>query len=509
MRASTFWQFVAAWVSTQLLIWIAFAIAHDAIVSNMELDLQYRLETDSFVLEDHASRSLDGVVSSLEALAALTTRAEAVDPRKFSAKLRELRFDDVIIRSVSLADPQGRIIASSNLGNVGHPISAAVAKGIGPPAHPPRPGVRFGGSIAQRDLPAPEPRNETGHSIWLAWIDVKSPDLPGHRWVAAINSGFFVNFWTAATKGIGVQVALFDYSGQQLISMGPGPKASEALSRNLREALLTRDNGDLALDGSSEAWHIRYRASSRHPFAFVIAADRARQAGLAFKRTSVLRWSAIGGTVLATIAIAFAFNASSRYRRAVSLSHRLLQVAHTDPLTGLGNRRAFDESLQAALQRAGALGAPLALMILDLDRFKSINDRFGHPAGDAVLREVAGRWKALLRSDDFIARVGGEEFFAVLPDTGFNQAQAVARKLLEATREEPVPLPGTGTALPVTVSMGIVGLEVCPAQVDVESLIRAADAALYRAKERGRDQFVAVEWPPAGADANGPGGSPV
>jgi diguanylate cyclase (GGDEF)-like protein len=131
-------------------------------------------------------------------------------------------------------------------------------------------------------------------------------------------------------------------------------------------------------------------------------------------------------------------------------------------------------------------------MILDLDHFKSINDRYGHSAGDVVLKEMAGRWQALLRSNDLIARIGGEEFCVVLPGTGLGRAEAVALKLLEETRRVPVADPNQGALLPVTVSIGLLGFDTCPADAQLASLFMTADSALYRAKGGGRDRVVTV-----------------
>lgn len=107
-------------------------------------------------------------------------------------------------------------------------------------------------------------------------------------------------------------------------------------------------------------------------------------------------------------------------------------MAYRDPLTGLGNRKAFDEQLGQALLRAGSGGSELALLYLDLDRFKEVNDRFGHDIGDALLRTVAERVRSTLRQPDKAYRLGGDEFAVLLEDSQENNPQRLAERLLAA-----------------------------------------------------------------------------
>jgi diguanylate cyclase (GGDEF)-like protein/PAS domain S-box-containing protein len=161
---------------------------------------------------------------------------------------------------------------------------------------------------------------------------------------------------------------------------------------------------------------------------------------------------------------------------------RLVALARTDALTGLANHRAFRERLESDTARAARTGLPLSLVIIDLDRFKRVNDTWGHQAGDAVLREVARRLQASARRGDLPARIGGEELAWLLPDTGIAAARDAAERLRRAIRESPIPPVGT-----VTASLGVA--ELGPDGPD--DLVRRADAALYRAKEGGRDACVA------------------
>ncbi len=165
-----------------------------------------------------------------------------------------------------------------------------------------------------------------------------------------------------------------------------------------------------------------------------------------------------------------------------------LRLAMTDPLTGLHNRRYAEEQLAAIAGRARALGATFAVMVVDLDRFKAVNDVHGHAAGDAVLVEVARRLKATLRGDDLLARIGGEEFLVVLPGVGLAEAEAVAGRLCAAMQERGFVLP-SGRGLLLTASIGLaLGNDGAAAGEGVVSVIERADQALLRSKSAGRNQ---------------------
>ena len=169
---------------------------------------------------------------------------------------------------------------------------------------------------------------------------------------------------------------------------------------------------------------------------------------------------------------------------------RLSFLAETDPLTGLANRR----GLRAAMSRraAGDRGtAGCAVLLADIDRFKSINDTHGHEGGDAVLVGVAERLRSVMRRDDLIARWGGEEFLVVVDRTDDAQAVLVAERVRAAVAGQPILLGGTSIA--VTASIGVsVGTA---GEVQIDAAVARADAALYAAKNGGRNQ-VRLELPP-------------
>lgn len=172
------------------------------------------------------------------------------------------------------------------------------------------------------------------------------------------------------------------------------------------------------------------------------------------------------------------------------MENELKLLASTDPLTGADNRRSFFEKGGRQVLLARRHGRPLSLIILDLDRFKAINDQHGHHAGDQVLRAVAATCCQELRVTDIFGRLGGEEFGAVLPESGCQEAQEVARRLLTALRQAGALSQEQGGP-GFTASLGVACL--ADGDPDLEALMRRADQALYRAKETGRDRWMMAE----------------
>jgi len=166
-----------------------------------------------------------------------------------------------------------------------------------------------------------------------------------------------------------------------------------------------------------------------------------------------------------------------------------MRLAVTDPLTGLFNRRYAFPHMSRIAKKSNAAGSPFAVMVLDLDRFKRINDTYGHTTGDLVLKEVANRLRANVRSVDLIARIGGEEFLVVMPDTGLEAARIAAERLRRVTGATPVNMPGGGGSVGVTTSIGVsIGGTQGQVEVTVEAMVDRADQALLGAKSTGRNQ---------------------
>jgi diguanylate cyclase (GGDEF)-like protein len=165
--------------------------------------------------------------------------------------------------------------------------------------------------------------------------------------------------------------------------------------------------------------------------------------------------------------------------------HRIVErQARIDGLTGLANRRACEDQLAVELARAERFGGPLAIVITDLDDFKEINDRFGHPAGDVVLREFARTLEDGIRDVDLAARWGGEEFVLLLPGTDLDGAALVAERIRRALESRLVLAPD-GQPIPVTASFGVAAY---PDDSSSQALLAAADGALYEAKRAGKNR---------------------
>ncbi len=171
------------------------------------------------------------------------------------------------------------------------------------------------------------------------------------------------------------------------------------------------------------------------------------------------------------------------------LTGQLELLATTDNLTGLTNRRVFFERLGIEFRRAVRYHRPLSVIMADLDHFKTVNDRFGHPFGDLVLAVTAQALRGNVRESDVVARYGGEEFVLMLPETSRAEAMVVAEKLRAAIEAQDYTDGIQSTR--ITISLGVASLPES-APVDVEDLLRRADDALYAAKHGGRNRAVAA-----------------
>ncbi|MBD9469071.1 GGDEF domain-containing protein [Pseudoxanthomonas sp. PXM01] len=193
----------------------------------------------------------------------------------------------------------------------------------------------------------------------------------------------------------------------------------------------------------------------------------------------------MGMALLAVAPLTVASVNAARNRLLATLNH----AADHDALTGTLNRSAFMRRGRELAEHAQATGRPVVAMMLDIDHFKSVNDRHGHAAGDAVLTIFAQRMREHLRQDGLFGRFGGEEFAVLLPDLDTDDASTVAERLRHLA-SEPIPL-NDGRMLDVTVSVGLASLS-SPMRVDtLEQLLSQADAALYRAKAMGRNRVIA------------------
>ncbi|MGC4001232.1 MAG: GGDEF domain-containing protein [Anaeromyxobacter sp.] len=171
----------------------------------------------------------------------------------------------------------------------------------------------------------------------------------------------------------------------------------------------------------------------------------------------------------------------------------LAELVRRDALTGLANRRAFEEALRREVARARRAGDLLSVVAIDVDHFKNVNDEHGHAAGDQVLVEVAFRAASALRTEDLLARIGGEELAVLLPGATLPAAAEVAERIRRAVADRTVSVPDGEVA--VTVSLGCATL--APGESDPSSLVARADARLYDAKRAGRNRVVFATVPAA------------
>jgi diguanylate cyclase (GGDEF)-like protein len=167
----------------------------------------------------------------------------------------------------------------------------------------------------------------------------------------------------------------------------------------------------------------------------------------------------------------------------------LMELSNTDPLTHLSNRRFLMKTLEKELQRCERSQKPMALIMVDVDHFKPVNDTYGHQQGDVVLQTLADQMKAHLRDYDLAARFGGEEFALVLPETALTEAVQVAERLRIAISE--LRIPADHNEIRLTISLGVATYP-HPKVRTVDNLILEADRALYNAKEKGRNRVETI-----------------
>jgi diguanylate cyclase (GGDEF)-like protein len=204
---------------------------------------------------------------------------------------------------------------------------------------------------------------------------------------------------------------------------------------------------------------------------------------LAIVNGTVTDVTTMGEMILAMLLAALAIWAAVSQLRMLMYLYR---QATRDPLTGLNNRRLLMDRLAEEEQRAKRTGQPLCLMMMDLDKFKRVNDTYGHHAGDKVLQRFAKIARAAIRATDVIGRYGGEEFVVVLPNTSAEKGLEVAERLRKQV-EEDVILLGDGQEISATVSIGFAEMT---ASEDSAVMIERADVAMYSAKETGRNRIV-------------------
>lgn len=205
--------------------------------------------------------------------------------------------------------------------------------------------------------------------------------------------------------------------------------------------------------------------------------------------TSILQSSALQTlTFLATFSVVLVSSVGFVFMSRDRADENNRVLAALDPLTGVANRRSLIAALDRDVARAQRMREPMALMMVDIDHFKDVNDQYGHPAGDRVLCSVVNVLRQRVRAQDLVGRYGGEEFMVLLPDTGLVGAEQLARELCKAVEESRCPADGVpGPGIAVTVSIGVFGGRLESGD-SWDMLIAAADRALYQAKNNGRNR---------------------
>ncbi len=252
-----------------------------------------------------------------------------------------------------------------------------------------------------------------------------------------------------------------------------------------------RGGADAAAAALTETERVAADASTVLERAIVALTDQVNERSSARIRVGVrlrryVGWFVAGSVVVLTLLFIAFRRAQARERAALK---RIEWLAHFDSVTALPNRALLSDRLAQEVARARRAEQPFAVLLFDLDGFKDVNDTWGHAAGDRVLTLVAERARKCMRASDTLGRLGGDEFLAILPETGVEGAVAVAEKLRVAL-SDPYDLDGARARVGVSV-----GVSLFPANGDgSDTMLRAADAALYRAKREGKDRVrVATE----------------
>jgi diguanylate cyclase (GGDEF)-like protein len=289
-----------------------------------------------------------------------------------------------------------------------------------------------------------------------------------------------------------IMARTLEHAGYSVVEAGDGVEALEVYAKTPVPVVVT-DIAMPRLDGLGLLE--RLRGSRPSPEVVLLTAKRADDAAAAIQALRLGAHDYLSKDAAEGEALVLAVRRAAERRRLIDENQALLEelrrLCLTDPVTSVSNRRAFDESLRQDIARARRSGGPLALVILDLDHFKRVNDGHGHPVGDEVLRAFAARLRTWAREGDRVFRHGGEEFALLLGDTDLEGAATLAARIVEATAAEPFAV--SSGSIDITCSAGAASLH---HEDDVGGVMLStrADEALYRAKREGRNR--ACSGPP-------------
>jgi diguanylate cyclase (GGDEF)-like protein len=279
------------------------------------------------------------------------------------------------------------------------------------------------------------------------------------------------------------EVLLVDGNGR-VIAASPATTASTLAQTDpqLARAVAHASHGSVA--GAATPTTFADTPVPGTPWRLLIAVPNSRLYSSIAGWTQLIPWLVLALVSILGASLVALFGRSLADRaRLTTLSTRLEQIARTDALTGLLNRRALNEHLGRAAAHARRRGEPLSLLMIDLDRFKETNDQFGHEAGDQVLCAFAGCMRDALRADDIYGRWGGDEFLVALPATDRERAQVAAERLRHFARTLELDEIGLHDGVPFSVGVATA------TQTTPLELLRAADTALYRAKPKGQPEL--------------------
>ncbi|TNC11338.1 GGDEF domain-containing protein [Methylobacterium terricola] len=320
--------------------------------------------------------------------------------------------------------------------------------------------------------------------------------------VGTIDIGYFNALFARLSLGDRSRIAFFRDSGELLVR---SPMLESAIGQNLTKAahfprFFEHHSGQFVATAYTEAMEGLFtysRIGDRSLVATVVVPTEAITALWRPKAGAIVALVTLlcGGMIVLTLVLQRELERRGRAEeQALAANHDLARLAHTDGLTGLPNRRHFDEAFSRAREQAARDGTPLALVLLDADRFKLYNDTYGHLAGDEVLRAVARVLQRQIREPEETAcRIGGEEFAVLLPGAPVREAAARAERIRQALARLQIPHVGNEGGI-VTLSLGVA--EAVPGESGGHCF-SAADAALYEAKRQGRNRVVAG---PSGVD---------
>ncbi|WP_409020495.1 PleD family two-component system response regulator [Brevundimonas vesicularis] len=279
-----------------------------------------------------------------------------------------------------------------------------------------------------------------------------------------------------------------ELSGEYRPILNPDPQAALQAARGAIDAMIVNINAE-SFDGLRLIAHVRSKETTRRVpvLALVDPMDRARLVkALDLGANDILSRPVDAEELKARVRTQV-----RRKRYADFLREKLdmsLEMAVTDSLTGLHNRRYMSSQLQALVERSNEGGEPVAVLLIDLDHFKAVNDGFGHDVGDQVLREFAVRLATNVRAVDLPCRYGGEEFVVVMPGTGLEDALKIAERIRRNVGDAPFRVMDGGDLLNVTVSVGVAGSH--GSHDSPEALLKRADEGVYEAKAQGRNKVV-------------------